>query len=54
MSFLSFIGAYFIFFDNLVFPNFYKTTCTNIDLPANFLEITCSGQNVADFLRRNS
>ena len=54
MSFLSFLGAYFIFFHNLVFPNFYKTTCTNIDLPANFLEITCSGQNVADFLRRNS
>ena len=54
MNFWSFLGAYFIFFDNLVFPNFYKTTCTNIESPANFLEITGSGQNVADFLRRNS
>ena len=30
---------------NLAFRNF----CTNIDLPANFLEISGSGENLADF-----
>ena len=43
-----FLSAYFIFFTNLAFPNFYKITCTNIDLPVNFLEISGSGENLAD------
>ena len=49
MSFLSFLSAYFIFFTNLGFLHFYKITCRNIDLPANFLEISGSGENLADF-----
>ena len=27
--------------------------CTNIDLPANFLEMSSSGENLVDFLRRH-
>ena len=49
MNFLSFLSAYFIFFINLGFLHFYKITCRNIDLPANFLEISGSGENLADF-----
>ena len=53
MSLLPFPSANFIFFTNLVFPNFYKTMCTNIDLPANFLEMFGSGKNLVDFLSRH-
>ena len=44
----------FHLFYNLAFLNFCKLTCTNIDLPANFLEISGSGETLADFLHRNS
>ena len=49
MSLMSFPSAHFIFFTNLAFPNFYKTICTNIDLPACFLEISGSGEKLTDF-----
>ena len=48
-SLLGFLSAYFIFFTNLAFPNFYKITCANIELPANFLEIFGSVGNLSDF-----
>ena len=46
-----FPSAHFNIFTNFAFPNFYKTVCTNIDLPANFLEIFGSGENLADFFQ---
>ena len=49
MSLLLFLSGYFIFFTNLAFQNFYKITCTNIDLPAIVLEVSGSGENLADF-----
>ena len=49
MGLMSFPSSHFIFFTNLAFPNFYKTICTNTDLPAHFLDIFGSGENLADF-----
>ena len=51
VSFMLFPSAHFNIFTNFAFPNFYKTVCTNIDLPANFLEIFGSGENLADFFQ---
>ena len=50
MSFLGFFRVYLIFSTNLAFPKFYKITCTNIDLSANFLETSGFSENLADFL----
>ena len=49
MSFLSFLSAYLIFLTDIAFPNFCKKACTNIDSPATFLEISGSGENLANF-----